>query len=151
MRYSVLFTLLFVFSSCFSQTQKQNNNCITFGILQGGGSLIGADLEFLVTKKISFQVGAGLVGYGYGINYHLEPSIKSSFFSLQYWNQGFNNSFAQNVIGTTYVYRGEKWFTAQLGLGKTLEKGPAWPNNLEQPKVILLYSIGLYIPYKTQQ
>ena len=148
MKYSVLFTLLFIFSFSFSQVTKTNRSCITIGILQGGGSLIGADVEFLVTKKFSFQVGAGLVGYGYGINYHLEPSIKSSFFSLQYWNQGFKNSFAQNVIGPTYVYRGKKWFTAQLGLGKTLDKGPAYPDNIEQPKVIFLYSIGLYIPYE---
>ena len=148
MKYSVLFTLLFIFSFSFSQVPKKNKSCITIGILQGGGSLIGADVEFLVTKKFSFQVGAGLVGYGYGINYHLEPSIKSSFFSLQYWNQGFKNSFAQNVIGPTYVYRGKKWFTAQLGLGKTLDKGPAWTDNIEQPKVMLLYSIGLYIPYE---
>ena len=31
-------------------------SCITIGILQGGGSLIGADFEFMYTKKLSIQL-----------------------------------------------------------------------------------------------
>tara|TARA_Y100000766_G_C18581546_1_gene447452 strand:- start:101 stop:541 length:441 start_codon:yes stop_codon:yes gene_type:complete len=138
-------------TNLFSQTEQldeqiEKRNSITIGILQGGGSLIGADMEFLLTDRFGFQIGAGLIGFGGGLNYHFKPSIRSSFISLQYWNQGIGDSFAQNLIGPNFVYRGEKWFTAQIGLGVTLEEGPAMPNDFEQPPVMLMYSIGAYIP-----
>lgn len=52
----------------------------TVGLLQGGGSLIGVDLEVLATEKIGIQLGAGLVGYGAAINYHPKGGFRSSFF-----------------------------------------------------------------------
>lgn len=61
---------------------------ITVGFLQGGGSLIGADLEFLVTPKLGLQAGAGYIGFGGSVNYHLKPVINSSFVSIGYWHQG---------------------------------------------------------------
>jgi hypothetical protein len=138
-------------TNLFSQREQiygmEERNSVTVGILQGGGSLIGADFELLLTDQFGFQVGAGLVGFGGGLTYHFEPSIRSSFMSLVYWNQGIGNSFAQNAIGTTYVFRGKKWFTCQLGLGVPLEKGPAMPMDYELPPVMLLYSIGVYIPF----
>ena len=118
--------------------------CLTVGILQGGGSLIGADLEFLLTNKLGLQAGAGIIGYGAGINFHLQPTIKSSFISLQYWNQGIGESFAQNLIGATYAYRSKKWFTCQIGLGAPLQKGPALPENFKQPPVMLMFSLGAF-------
>ncbi|MBE0640433.1 MAG: hypothetical protein IH599_00250, partial [Bacteroidales bacterium] len=84
--------------SQYSQRKRDySSNAITLGILQGGGSLIGADIEFLLAGRLGIQAGAGLVGYGGGINYHLGPSIRSSFISLQYWNQGIGDSFTQSV------------------------------------------------------
>ena len=127
--------------------QPEKRNSITIGILQGGGSLIGVDIEFLLTNRFGIQIGAGLVGFGGGLNYHFKPSIRSSFISLQYWNQGIGDSFAQNAIGPNFVYRGKKWFTAQIGLGVPLEKGPAMPDDFVQPPVMLMYSIGAYIPF----
>ena len=122
------------------------HNCLTVGILQGGGSLVGADLEILITRQFGFQLGMGYVGFGGGLNYHLKPSIRSSFLSLQYWNQGIGDSFAQNAIGGTYVFRGKKWFTFQIGLGFPIDKGPAMPDDYVQPPAMLLYSIGAYFP-----
>lgn len=146
----ILFLILSA-TTLFAQTRQSNEahekrSSITVGILQGGGSLLGADLEFLLTNRFGFQIGAGLVGFGAGLNYHLKPSIRSSFISLQYWNQGIGDSFAQSAIGPNFVYRGKKWFTFQIGLGKTLKKGPNFPTNTEQPPVMLLYSIGAYFP-----
>jgi hypothetical protein len=145
-------TMICISTNLFSQTEQVNQqiekrNSITIGILQGGGSLLGADLEFLLTDRFGFQVGAGLVGFGGGLNFHFKPSIRSSFLSLQYWNQGIGNSFAQNAIGPNIVYRGKKWFTFQIGLGVPLEKGPAMPDDYKQPPVMLMYSIGAYIPF----
>lgn len=133
-------------SESSSQDYKTNNSSITIGILNGGGSLIGADFEFLVSKHIGLQLGAGWVGFGGGVNYHFKPSIRSSFISFQYYNQGIGDSFAQNAIGSTFVFRGKKWLTFQIGLGIPLRKGPAMPANYELPPVMALYSIGAYFP-----
>jgi hypothetical protein len=153
MKHILIVIMICISTNLFSQIeqpieQKQYRNCFTIGLLQGGGSLLGADMEFLLTQQFGFQIGAGLVGFGGGLNYHFKPSIRSSFISFQYWNQGIGKSFAQNAIGPNFVYRGQKWFTFQLGLGATLDKGPAMPETFDQPPVMLLYSIGAYIPFQ---
>ena len=135
-----------LFSQIRSDTIFKKNKSITIGILNGGGSLIGVDYERLVSKKIGLQVGAGLVGFGGGINYHFKPTIRSSFISLQYWHQGFGEFFSQDVIGPSFVYRGKKWLTFQIGLGVALREGPAYPEGMEFQPVILMYSIGAYFP-----
>jgi len=142
-------TLLLVFTlHLFSQVDSysESRSSITVGLLQGGGSLVGADFETLLTNKFGIQIGAGLLGYGAGLNYHFRPSIRSSFLSLQYWHQGVGSSYAQSMIGPTYVFRGRRWFTAQIGLGFALGQGPAFPSGREQIPVMLLYSIGAYFP-----
>jgi hypothetical protein len=134
--------------SDFVIDESNKKSCITVGILQGGGSLFGFDFETLLYNRIGVQVGAGLVGFGGGINYHLKPAIRSSFLSCSYWHQGIGESFAQSIIGPTFVYRGKKWFTAQLGFGFPLDIGPALEEtDFEQPPVMLIYSIGAYIPF----
>ena len=151
MKQIFIILMICVSANLFSQTghdrMSEKRASATIGILQGGGSLVGADIEFLLTDRFGFQLGAGLVGFGGGLNYHFKPSIRSSFLSLQYWNQGVGDSFAQNIAGATYVFRGKKWFTFQIGLGAPLSEGPAWPDNREQPSVMLLYSIGAYFPF----
>jgi hypothetical protein len=125
--------------------KNEKNSFVTIGILQGGGSLVGLDYEILLTNTIGLQAGAGLFGFGGGLNFHFRPSIRSSLISLQYWHQGIGDSFAQSAIGPNYVFRGNKWFTFQIGLGLPLDKGPAMPDDFKQPPVMLLYSIGAYI------
>ena len=158
---NVLFILLLVASislnaqDYYQADYKETNSleavstsCITVGILKGGGSLIGADLEFLLSEKIGAQIGGGLVGYGGGINFHLKPGIRSSFISVQYWNQGIGGTFVQSLVGPNFVYRSKKWFTFQIGLGALLEIGE---ENIydegEVPDVILTYAIGAYFPW----
>ncbi len=117
---------------------------VTIGFLQGGGSLIGVDFEYLVAPRVGLQIGAGYVGAGAGILYHLRPAVNSSAVTLQYWHQGFGESFAQDVLGTTFNFRARKLLSAQLGIGFPLHEGPAWPDEINQSPVMLLYSIGLY-------
>lgn len=119
---------------------------LTLGVLNGGGSLVGLDLEVLLSKTFGIQAGVGIRGYGAGINFHLKPTIRSSFVSLQYWHQGLGDTYAQSLVGPNFVYRGKKWFTCQLGLGYFLEKGPGFPIR-DTPKVLLMYSIGIYGPF----
>lgn len=135
---------------CFAQDRVTDPPAqpgfITVGVLNGGGSLIGFDVEAVFASRFGLQVGAGLVGYGAGLNYHLKPTGRSSFISFQYWHQGIDGSHTQTVVGPNFVYRSRKWFCAQLGVGNTLEKGPAWPEDMEQPTIILMYAIGAYFP-----
>jgi hypothetical protein len=119
---------------------------ITVGVLQGGGSLVGFDLETLLGRNVGIQVGAGIVGFGGGLNFHFRPEIRSSFISFQYWNQGFGESHTQSLMSANYVYRARKIFTFQIGLGLPLDKGPGWPESMEQPPAMLTYAVGLYFP-----
>lgn len=135
------------FSQDLSFHPVEKRSAITIGVLQGGGGIVGADLECLLTKQMGIQFGAGLFSFGAGLNYHFKPSIRSSFVTVQYWHQGFGEAFAQSAVGPSFVYRSKKWFTCQLGLGLPLEIGPAMPSDYEKPPVILLYSIGAYIPF----
>lgn len=148
-KHLLLVLLSLSISQVFSQDpiDEQKRLCATFGILQGGGSLIGADLEVLVSKRFGLQAGAGFTGFGCGLNIHLKPTIRSSFLSLVYWHQGVGDSYTQSVLGPTFVYRAKKLLTAQLGFGFPLEKGPNWPQDKTQPPVMLLYSIGIYLPW----
>jgi hypothetical protein len=119
---------------------------MTIGILQGGGSIVGMDLEKLFPYSIGAQIGFGMVGFGCGVNWHFKPSYNSSFLSMQYWHQGLINSYKQSTLGPNFVYRGMKWFTFQIGIGFTLQEGPAYPMAMIQPPVIWTCAIGAYIP-----
>ena len=117
---------------------------ITVGFLQGGGALVGVDFEYLVTPRLGLQAGIGYIGFGAGINYHLQPVINSSFVSLAYWHQGIGDTFAQDAVGGLFTFRARKLLSASLGLGVPLSRGPALDIDFEQPPVMLLYSIGIY-------
>lgn len=128
------------------------NYAVTVGVLQGGGSLLGADYERMVGENIGIQIGAGLVGFGAGILYHLEPSVNSSAIALQFWNQGTSgDNLSQRIVGMTYIYRSAtSGFTAQLGIGPVVELGKLMDDYYKKkgvtnpPAAILLYSIGWY-------
>jgi hypothetical protein len=146
---------------CFSQEQVQLQNeqkpierydhAITVGVLQGGGSLVGVDFEQMVGNNIGVQAGAGLIGFGAGINYHFQPTSASSGISIQFWNQGTSgDKLSQRILGVTYLYRSEAGFTAQLGLGSVITRGKIMDDYYKDkgitnpPAVILMYSIGWY-------
>lgn len=138
----------YLFSQNKPIKKTEKSNCITAGILQGGGSLFGVDFETFITKQFGVQLGVGVIGFGAGLNYHFKPSVRSSFISLQYWHQGIWNSFSQSIIGPSFVFRGKKWLTFQIGLGAPIDIGEAFPDDVEQADIMLMYSIGAYIPVK---
>jgi hypothetical protein len=51
-------------------------------------------------------------------NDHLKPELRSSMVALTYWHQGMERSFTQGALGLSFIYRGKKWVTAQLGLAR---------------------------------
>ncbi|MFC0875102.1 hypothetical protein ACE01N_00825 [Saccharicrinis sp. FJH2] len=141
-----------------SPSGKSENTIITIGILQGGGSLIGVDVEQRATDRIGIQLGGGLFGYGGGINYHLQPGIRSSCISFQYIHQGYStysSNFRRNVflaensaLTATYVYRARRWFTCQIGLAYSLDpENQDWTFESNDNPIFLMYSIGVYLPF----
>ena len=130
--------------------EVKSNFVIDLGLLMGGGSLIGVDLEYVIpTTRFGLQVGVGIGSYGGGINYHLKNNPRSSFLSFQYWQQGFGENHYASYIGPMFVYRAKKWFQAGMGIGNIIEKGPRWAtvNKSEQARkvnVALLYNVGIY-------
>jgi hypothetical protein len=119
---------------------------MTIGILNGGGSLLGFDYEVLIENRLSAQIGFGLIGFGAGLNIHFRPTIRSSCVSFQYYHQGLDDFFIQNLLAVNYIYRESKMFTFQIGLGVPLKRGPGFPDFMKQTPVILTYSIGIYYP-----
>jgi hypothetical protein len=119
---------------------------VTVGVLQGGGALVGFDFEYLVAPRFGLQLGGGYIAYGAGFNYHLKPAVNSSFINFGYWHQGFGETFTQDIAGATFTFRARKLLSASLGMGFPLSKGPGWNSSVEQPPVMLLYSIGIYFP-----
>ena len=131
---------------------REERSSINVGGLMGGGGLIGADLEYLVGKRVGLQLGAGLGSMGFGINYHFKPYINSQFVSVVYWHQGFADSHYASYIGPMYTFRARKIFQIGIGFGTILSKGPAWEQawknktNMSTGNVALLYNVGLYFP-----
>jgi hypothetical protein len=119
---------------------------ISGGLLFGGGSLIGADLEFRLHKKLTGQVGLGFRGFGAGINLHYEKDLHSNFISFQYYHQGIGQYHVQSLIGPTYNFRAFKYIAGSIGLGRKVMEGPAYYNLPSQYRLstLLLYSIGFY-------
>jgi len=129
------------------QSAASKNIVFSAGLLMGGGSLIGVDLEFVIpTTCLGIQIGGGINGYGAGINYHLTSKPNSSFISLQYWNQGFGDNHYASYLGPMFVFRAKKLFQAGLGIGSVVKKGPRWESTVKDEKVnmALLYNIGIY-------
>ncbi|MDR2906626.1 MAG: hypothetical protein LBU91_01380 [Bacteroidales bacterium] len=130
-----------------SSMENQKRTSINVGVLMGGGSLLGTDLEFLLAQRVGLQVGAGISSVGAGLNIHLKPQINSSFVSVAYWHQGFSDNHYASYLGPMFVYRAKKIFQAGIGLGAVTSKGPKWnPDGKSDVNAILLYSIGVYFP-----
>lgn len=116
----------------------------TVGHHYGGATIAGLELEAAIWR-IGIMGGAGVYGYCYGINYHVSPDPLSSYVSCLYWQNGISDYARQSVVGAAYNFRGKRWLSMQLGIGKIIDKGPEF--NYFNSNYILLYSIGAYVPF----
>lgn len=133
------------------EEQEPKTWAVLVGFLQGGGSLLGADLEVLAVDRFAVQAGAGYMGYGAAVNFHFEPTLRSHYLSLAYWHQGFSPDLSQQAAGLTFGFRSFEWLTAQLGIGYVLYRGETAVDNLKKaydtetlPGWMLLYSLGAF-------
>jgi len=115
--------------------------------MMGGGSLIGADLEVLLVKRFGVQVGAGISSYGFGLNYHLQDRINSSFVSFVYWQQGFSENHYASYVGPIFTWRLKKILQMGVGYGVVVKKGPTlYDTKYSDMTGSLLFNIGVYFP-----
>lgn len=153
MKKLLLLTGLFFISFGFLSAQTSDSTSedkegivLTGGLLYGGASLVGVDLEFRLHKKFTGQVGVGLLGFGAGLNLHFKEDLHSDFFSFQYYNQGIGQSHVQSLLGPTYNFRAFNFLTGSIGLGAKVMEGPAYTQiPIEfRSEILLLYSLGVY-------
>jgi hypothetical protein len=149
------FLLLMAVPSCFGQIvgndtiNTDQKHCITAGILEGGGAAVGFDVEQMILKPVSAQIGAGFFGdaVDVGLNVHLTKSIDGSFLSFQYCLQHYENNPKRCIIGASFVYRGFKIMTCQLGYGRAIHSsffGCSLPDG--NPNM-LIFAVGVYSPF----
>jgi len=140
---------LFVYSQSEDiqlEKKKKEVAILTFGFFEGGG-LVGLNAEYLIYKNFGIQAGLGLLGYEAALNFHFKDTIRSSYFSLQYINQGFDQYFVQSIIVGSCVFRGKKNLSTRIGLGLINELGPKHPYKKDlTPNFLLMFSIGMYVP-----
>lgn len=133
-----------------SRPGSHAKTAISIGAGLGSSTIAGVDFEYMLSKKIGIQAGAGYMGAGAGINYHFFPSIRSSYISLQYWYRGFGNDedhgHRVSLVGPAIAYRAKSWFTMQVGAGYILEKGPAYGDTGRDFKFGLTAGVGIYFP-----
>jgi hypothetical protein len=141
--------ILFIFCTFALNVSAQDGlqKCLTIGVLQGGGGLVGADIEIMPIKHIGLQVGFGAGSAGAALNFHLKPNLESPFLSFILWNQGFGDQHLQRVAGVNLGYRGKEWFHVQAGAGLPLTYGPGFEEDHIQPPVIFMFSIGAYFSF----
>lgn len=126
--------------------EPQKNGAFTIGFLQGGGGLLGMDIEIRLKNKLTMQAGLGINSAGAGLNIHFKERINSSYVSLMLWNQGFNENHFATLVGPSIVFRTKKVFTASIGYGSVLASGPAMPDEFKGYSGFLTYSIGIFFP-----
>ena len=125
---------------------SEKKTTISAGVLMGGAGIVGANFEYMPAKHFSFDIEAGLISFGAGLNYHFKPFINSSMLSVVYWHQGIGNSYVQSMAGPVFTYRAPKIFQCQLGFGFKIGNGPAASQELINTDFMLLYRIGVYFP-----
>ena len=154
--YAKLLALLVLFTFSTNGLLAQENDApateesrlaISTGFLMGGGGLIGADLEFMPTNRLGLQAGVGLGSFGFGLNYHFQDRINSSFISLVYWQQGLGDNHYASYVGPLYTFRARRFFQASVGYGLVVNEGPAIRGTrYEGTTASLLFNIGLFFP-----
>lgn len=116
---------------------------VSAGIGIGGFSAFGAEMQLMFLPRWSVQLGAGINGFSGGLNYHINPTVSSSYLSLQSWQQGFGMNYKAAYAGPMFVYRANKLFQGGLGIGYQIDKNPAIDIN---SKYMMMFNLGIYLP-----
>jgi opacity protein-like surface antigen len=131
------------------------NLYINIGLGLGGSNIAGVDVEyrflrFYPIRNVSVQAGLGYTGFDAGVNYRLGEFAKVGTLTLglQYRYTGFGNDdtwgYSTSNIGPVVIFRGGRWFVAQIGAGYILNKGEAYSGS-EDRKIQIHGGVGIYL------
>jgi len=127
--------------------KKPKTTAINIGVMMGGGSLIGLDFEFMPVQRFGIQAGVGISSFGFGLNYHFQNRINSSFISAVYWQQGWGDNHYASYVGPMFTFRLKKILQAGIGYGIIVKKGPAiYKTDYSEGMFALLFNLGVYFP-----
>lgn len=150
-----IFLLLSIFialSLTYRQSQAQENpivgpnqKVITTGFLVGG-ALIGVEAEFMFSKLLGFEIGAGILGAGAGTNLHFYASDKDDY----YFNLEAKYMPAIGVVpaielgGRSFFGQTKKWgLVGEFGLGLITQNKTISGHYYEAGKPMLTYAFGV--------
>lgn len=118
-------------------------SAVSVGLGMGGNSPFGAEMQLMLVPRLSAQLGVGFSGFSGGINYHLFPTVRSPYFSMQVWQQGYGNNYKASFAGPMFVYRAPLLFQAGIGVGYAFDVNPAVQLD---SKLNLMFNLGIYLP-----
>lgn len=133
-----------------AENDLYKNFALSIGFLKGGGSLVGAELEWLFADRFAATIGGGYLGVSAGLNYHFDSTVHSNYIGLFFFDQNVGQpDFEQMSTGVLFGTRGFGFLSAELGVGYTLRRGPKIIEQLggQNPSIMLVYNIGVYFAF----
>jgi small nuclear ribonucleoprotein (snRNP)-like protein len=121
---------------------------VDVGLLRGG-ALLGAELEYVVNRNMTFFLGGGFKGFAVGLNYYFNDNYSGFGMKSGYFHQGFGDpyagSFFSSILAESYLsfgvaYKFYKGISIDLGVGYVMDSGHY--NSGSQGSIVLTYGIG---------
>jgi len=157
----LIITILFIlFGFAISAQQaatapdkSDKNQAIAIGVgYPFGGSLLGVEYERRLFDQLAFTAGAGVIGFGGGLNYHFDKSLDSSFLHVGVSDMIPGDSGM--ILGETSLNgRFFGWLEGSLGYAYIIKAGDKFKEDYEKqykeslPIGTLTFSLAWYTVY----
>ncbi|MFY0598062.1 MAG: hypothetical protein JXR03_00225 [Cyclobacteriaceae bacterium] len=124
---------------------------VTMGLFQGGGSIVGADIDLLLGKRFGIQAGGGYLGLGGGFLYHVgKPyKINTSAFAFTAWQFGAGSKFSGAYAGPSFIFRAFNFLSIQGGGGIRIARNNETYSRPKATPYSLRFAIGFFL-YKNE-
>lgn len=127
--------------------ERNEKTVIVLGYGSGGGSIVGADIETLLTGRLGFMAGAGFIGANVGFNFHLKPKIRSPYLSVQLWQNGLSYAHIYTSVGPYLGVRLFNFLNVEAGVGYILATGDNATQAVLDSDIALGLKVGAFFPF----